>query len=325
MLKAKELKEGAIVEAAADAINNNNNDYSSKKVHGYDAIGRPLADIEERDRKLIENAKNKTETVQKIIEVANRTDTVEFKEFCVIHANIFVKTPENNQIVPAEVAVTKFSIEKGIVETYHTFIKPGDIPRGYKYMCMETSETKHKIPLYPDENTDPNSTMRPQITPYPADRDIIENIKKMLGSSEYLFTMPDCDDICSGVLKTLADRARVYDIDVCILPLPELLFNLAGLKPLNDESLAVPTINMAQAQFEKERFLYHHGLSCAWHESETDTSNCSQGFVLRWIYTILAYTNEIFDVHVDLEDGKHVPLGLLQDEINEDIKWDNEK
>ena len=90
-------------------------------------------------------------------------------------------------------------------------------------------------------------------------------------------------------------------------------------------------------QFPRERFRYHPGLGCAWHEAATDTFKCSLSYVhrcvvmiivtisdcvimimiivtipdwfCRWAFTILAFTNQRHGVA--REDGRHVPRGTL--------------
>ena len=40
-------------------------------------------------------------------------------------------------------------------------------------------------------------------------------------------------------------------------------------------------------QFPRERFRYHPGLGCAWHEAATDTFKCSLSYVHRRVVRII--------------------------------------
>ena len=40
-------------------------------------------------------------------------------------------------------------------------------------------------------------------------------------------------------------------------------------------------------QFPRERFRYHPGLGCAWHEAATDTFKCSLSYVHRCVVRII--------------------------------------
>lgn len=46
-----------------------------------------------------------------------------------IHVNIFCKTAAD-VVLPAELAICKFSVEDGVVAVYHTFIDPGELVFG---------------------------------------------------------------------------------------------------------------------------------------------------------------------------------------------------
>ena len=296
-------------DVVADPAESNNN--VAKEAQGFDHLGRPLVDILKRDRDLVEAADAKTNLVTSFADKAIEDGSIASKVFHVMHANIFVRTPDTNIIVPAEIAVSKFSIGEGIIDTYQAFPEPGKIPSGYRYKCMENSDLHHKIPLYIEKKNrteDPNSTLIQELY-YTSDEEIMENLIKFLDGSDMIFCMPDVVDDCKDVIDVLTSRAK----------LPEMKLNyvlLVDLMPCLVPS-AIPTPFMASQEFDKQRFMYNMGMLCCYHEGWTDTNKCSQAYVKSWCFTILCFTNYFYSIPI--AEGKHYPIGLgFEDEVNDD-------
>ena len=150
-------------------------------------------------------------------------------------------------MVPAEIAMTKFTIEDGVVETpIQFFPDPGKIPSGYKYSCMETSDIHHKIPLYPDLLQDKDKTLTGTefISEYPSDEDILAGIRSFLGGCRTVFCMENNEEDCQGVLDCLATRSKLPPLELELLHLPDLLHQLAGPRML-------PHVILATGEFER--------------------------------------------------------------------------
>ena len=80
------------------------------------------------------------------------------KEFFMIEVNTFCEElpslaeknvpPEKQtkkETVPAEISICKFTLENGVDETKHYFIKPGKFPRGFSFLVKDAIEKTHKI------------------------------------------------------------------------------------------------------------------------------------------------------------------------------------
>lgn len=52
------------------------------------------------------------------------------QEYYFIAANVFCETVFN-KCYPAEVALIKFTLQDGIIETFHTYVSPGNICDSY--------------------------------------------------------------------------------------------------------------------------------------------------------------------------------------------------
>ncbi len=55
--------------------------------------------------------------------------------------------------VLAELGMIEYSLAEGIIDEYHTFIKPNTVPVGYLSKCLDSSRDYHKIPFNEKENS----------------------------------------------------------------------------------------------------------------------------------------------------------------------------
>ncbi|KAE8621271.1 hypothetical protein XENTR_v10004746 [Xenopus tropicalis] len=49
--------------------------------------------------------------------------------------------------VPCEIACVRYSLREGILGSFHDFIDPGELPRGFRYHCQSGSASTHQIPI----------------------------------------------------------------------------------------------------------------------------------------------------------------------------------
>lgn len=64
-------------------------------------------------------------------------------------ANYFYKTHEL-VYSPAEIAVSKFTIEQGLLKSYHTFVDPQTVQVGYAFEAKDRYERIHRLNPPPD-------------------------------------------------------------------------------------------------------------------------------------------------------------------------------
>jgi hypothetical protein len=73
---------------------------------------------------------------------------IKFQTFCKSEINPFKSSLDYNPyFVLAEVGLVEYSVHQGITNIYHAFIKPNEIPLGYRSQCMETERDVLGIPL----------------------------------------------------------------------------------------------------------------------------------------------------------------------------------
>ncbi|KAG8450088.1 hypothetical protein GDO86_002639 [Hymenochirus boettgeri] len=51
------------------------------------------------------------------------------------------------RFIPCEIGCVRYSLRDGVLGSYHDFIDPGAIPRGFRFHCQAGSDTTHQIPI----------------------------------------------------------------------------------------------------------------------------------------------------------------------------------
>ena len=102
-----------------------------------------IADIKRRDQERAREIRDKIDTVTNMVKKAALEGSLESTKFNVLEVNFFARIDECNMYVPAEISVAEFSLKEGVVNMYHSFPRPGNIPLGYKRECMENSNKSH--------------------------------------------------------------------------------------------------------------------------------------------------------------------------------------
>jgi len=267
-------------------------------VGGMDTHGRSLQSIHERDRK------GKLEAVAKISAVDNHVEdkngNLVDKVFFVMHATSFTKftaLSEGDEAitwVPAEIAVSKFSLSSGLIEAYQAFPLPGKLPVGSKFDCLQGSK-KLDISLTPEDSSFNKK-----------DVEIFKDLRAFLGTTDICFVMPELEDQVRGVVAEITQRSNQPSLGLSYLSLPRLLFKLrTDLCQTEEEVMtACPSDNVALTELEKGKFLYSGGLGCEHHEKE-DTAKCCQTLLASWIFTILDICCPAFNI--EMLPGTHAP------------------
>ena len=111
--------------------------------------------------------------------------------------------------------------------------------------------------------------------------------------------------------QKVSAQSELTHLNLNYLHAPDLLHNLV-------KGFLIPNSFMALEEFDKERFMFNKGIICSWHEAATETNNCSEAFVKSWAFTVLAFTNQVYDI--PKVEGKHCPFGSFKSDVVEE--WD---
>eukprot|EP00092_Neocalanus_flemingeri_P036322 GFUD01039544.1.p1 GENE.GFUD01039544.1~~GFUD01039544.1.p1 ORF type:complete len:425 (+),score=152.86 GFUD01039544.1:78-1352(+) len=277
---------------------------------GFDSYGRPLVQLVNRSRqKELELEKMKAD-IKSRVDRALMNHQLEDETFFLLHTNVFCLTAEGG-VVPAELSLARVSLRKGVEEIYQEFIEPGTLPKGYRADCTENSASTHKIPL---DLALFNGNYQ-QIV-----EEMLEFLLALPDSGELppLYCLPKYKDQNQQVLAWLLDRVQTDladEVAFKLYSLPVLLYELAreenrstdtslSMSSLSGCDTKVPTISLAEAQLDRDMFIYTPGLSCSWHE-EVETSYCTSAKVTGWSYMMFSLCCPLYGL--ELLPGKHVP------------------
>jgi len=277
---------------------------------GFDSYGRPLVQLVNRARQEGLELENMKTDIKSRVDKSLMNHQLEETTFYLLQTNVFCLTAEGG-VVPAELSLARVSLRHGVEEIYHEFIEPGTLPKGYRADCTENSNATHKIPL--------------DLALFNGNYQQI--VEDML---EFLLALPECGDLpplyCLPkykrqnqlVLDWLLDRVQgdlAEEVKFNLYSLPVLLYELAreenrstdtslSMSSLSGCDTKVPTISVAEAQLDRDLFIFTHGLSCSWHE-EVETSHCTSATVSRWSFILLSLCCPLYGL--ELLPGKHLP------------------
>ena len=120
------------------------------------------------------------------------------------------------------------------------------------------------------------------------------------------------------VLDWLLDKVQVdlaEEVKFKLYSLPVLLYELAreenrsmdtslSMSSLSGCDTTVPTISIAEAQLDRDMFIFIPGLSCSWHE-DVETSHCTSATLSRWSFIVFSLCCPLYGL--ELLPGKHLP------------------
>jgi len=281
-----------------------------------DSFGRSLLKMEKSRKEEDFRVEEMKLYIQQKVEFALSNHDLENQIFYLMSTNIFCFTAEK-QIVPAELTITKISLRQGVINTYHVFIEPGTIPKGYKSDCLANSAATHKIPL--------------DFHQFEGDyRKILEDIVEFLiseGENELppIYCMPKLENQNKLVLEWILMKSKSDIIEkdmIKMFSLPCLLYELtrdhhrsqtqnadtsySSLSSLGVVKNRVPSATIAEAQLDRDTFMFMPGMSCDWHQ-EQETIHCSKSVVLGWSYILFSLVNPLLGF--PMNSISHLPEG----------------
>ena len=262
----------------------------------YDAIGRPLADIEReaaRQRKMVADMERDVENT-----VSGLGDTVTRASFFVAHFNYLCKTSDDF-FPPCEAAVVEFSLERGVKRIWQEFLSPLDsVPEGYKYKCQQHARVTHHLTAeFQHYQTDYKVIMESLIQFLSRNRE---------GKLPPIYVMPEHMDAAYCITDFIVQKSFTdHDDPLRVYSLPKLMFELHNLPMGLSHPAAYPSEYVAQTVLEDDKFSHHSGLGCDFHESLESFHYCSQSICQRLVLSLTATCNPIYNLGLRRND--HLP------------------
>lgn len=221
---------------------------------------------------------------------------INFQTFCKSDSNSDSDYNYKPYYVLAEIGLIEYSLQDGIIDEYHAFIKPNQIPLGYTSQCMDRSKEEHQIPLYNFEKAKKTYA------------EIYANIRKfLLPKKENNFFVPvfcmskEIEETRFG-LKYLFNNTpgadargefpfkRIFDLE-------SLVVNLGKRANIEYSTASAHDI------LTSYKFDYTPKSRCPFHE-ELGIINCSLGLVKKAAYHISDNICQFYDIELTT---KHIP------------------
>lgn len=230
--------------------------------------------------------------------------------FYFMNATAFIEILD--EAFPAELAIAKFSLKRGIIDEFHILINPGELPIGSAFEAKDFSMRYHRLPLPPKCKPEPKCKTEKFYEPV-MEKDyeiVLEKMMMFLAPMEKLpifFTEGNVRHDAMRWRKTrkilekiILQSGKAEDLmdDIKVYPMDELFFALQ--RHLNPKHTG--TIVHASHELTKDPFEWATK-GCQFHEIEDASNNCCLSKVRRAAYSISSLCSKK-DM---LIEGSHYP------------------
>ncbi|GAB1285652.1 Protein maelstrom homolog [Apodemus speciosus] len=221
------------------------------------------------------------------------------------------------RFLPCEIGCVKYSLQEGIMADFHSFIHPGEIPRGFRFHCQaamvahafnpnantgrnrripdfETnlvyrSDSSHKIPISNFEFGHDQAT-------------VLQNLYKFIhpnpGNWPPIYCKSDDRARVNWCLKRM-ERASEIRQDLELLTVEDLVVGIYQQKFLKE-----PSKTWVRSLLDVAMWDYSSNTRCKWHE-ENDILFCALAVCKKIAYCISNSLATLFGIQLT---GAHVPL-----------------
>lgn len=244
--------------------------------------------------------------------------------FIVADVLIWCDALDKGKTLPAEISLTQFSVNQGVISTKNWEVPAPEIPQGYQWDMRKASEEGHKLPINDDFNLGyPNPEKRVLR--------IVTEILEFIGYSstvkrryaaEYamsssvepvIYAMPEKEEIVEKSLHYIMSKVGVHKKDArfFVCPLDELLYEICLSSKFVKEAGAI-TKQVAHIQLQKNtNYLWMDGLKCPFHSSLPDDSDvtnehCARALSRTHAFRFLAVACVAHDVQMIRDVHFHV-------------------
>ncbi|XP_065209163.1 protein maelstrom homolog [Planococcus citri] len=258
----------------------------------YNSFGVSFAELERQRQEKDARIKQSKDFLFNLVNSMTIDDLKEHP-FYLIHVNYFCKT-DHDEYLPAEIAISEFSLLNGVHKYFHRFLSPGTIPTGYACEVKEHSDKYHRIPFNLTRNMDKFDEVYAQL------REFMKG-KFVTFDNPPLFTLTDNvfdNTSTSAVKKTLErlwesahygpDTYDTWESEFGVYSLAQLLFEMKRkiLDGNPNGILPFPNDVLADAELRKDLYHFRSEMACKFHQVEDNLAFCSQSYVIRWAHII---------------------------------------
>lgn len=223
------------------------------------------------------------------------------KTFIVADCLLWCNAVDKGKTLPAEISLTKFSIQGGVLSTTNWILPALEIPEGHQWDMRKASEDGHKLP------TDNCFTLGKQ-NPEKEVRRIVYEILEFISCNPsqdepMIYTMPEKEDTVEKALHYIMDKVGIHkkEASFVVCPLDALLLEICISSKYGKEASA-NTIQVANLQLHKNcAYLWMDGLKCKFHSTlpeDEDITNehCARALSRTHAFRFLAVACVAHDV-----------------------------
>lgn len=209
----------------------------------------------------------------------------------------------SGDIFPAEIAMAKFSLSKGVFDSFSMKVNPGNLPLGATADAKQHSEKTHKIMLPPECEGETSYAI------------ILRKISDFVGANTFdsfppIFVTPDLYNdnfkAANFTLDKILSENKVDNFQFRLYPTEYLLLKLQKKYFESIESPMKPftSILTARDALHREKFMYTD-IGCKYHRVLDANEHCCLSKVKRWGYAIA--TSCLTPGTDELIPGRHFP------------------
>lgn len=245
-----------------------------------------------------EKAEAAVKFVERFIHQMGSADEVAESTFIIMLFNVLCCTDEE-EYIPLEIGIAKYSIKNGIEDNFHVFIDPGPIPKGYTWVSKDHSDNTHKIPILGFElSTNKYSKIC---------RDIEDFIGMKNKEIIPVFCLEENMKQNQSCLNWLIKKGNYYNLDkIQYYSLTHLLMELRAYV-----GSAFPSKSIASDILSTHAFDYTPNIRCEFHE-DLDNPFCALGCSSRFCFILSDAVCQLYGIDCT---SKHLPprVGDIRD------------
>ncbi|XP_004613785.1 protein maelstrom homolog [Sorex araneus] len=193
------------------------------------------------------------------------------------------------RFLPCEIGCIKYSLQDGIMADFHSFINPGEIPRGFRFHCQAASDSSHKIPISNFESGHDQAT-------------VLQNLYRFIHPAPGMWPPIYCksDDRArvNWCLKHMAKASEIRQ-DLELLTVEDLVMGIYQQKFCKE-----PSKTWIRSLLDVAMWDYSSNTRCKWHE-ENDILFCALAVCKKIAYCISNSLATLFGIRLT---EAHIPL-----------------
>ncbi|XP_059473227.1 uncharacterized protein LOC132195320 isoform X2 [Neocloeon triangulifer] len=294
----------------------------SDEARGNLGTSGSLVEIQEQQKLKSKLMQEAIEDIEQTIDALDAETTLQTKEFFICHANSHVRTLKDGVVVPCEVAICKYTIKDGVIDTYEKILNIRPIPRGYAADAMQNSEATHKIPTPAEGLGETNAELvfreilKFMLPDMPIDTLNLKELHKL--PVPPMYTVKSVAELtfecfraimCCCFPPTTPSGEPYLDMPIIsVYPIEVLLMNILKLtvKSVRIGNVDVPeeaeavcfseNDSLIYAKFHNDPYSHAPEIACKFHAEVDCLDHCSRSWVIRMTYTISDYCCNLLGV-----------------------------